>query len=197
MIDLRGRYVKTENINETEILLQMATAQGFMWVPGYKPLSCEAEWKDKQYFHFWENKEIKWSYIAFEEYENFSDLISGLEESEETERTITQADFCKAAAEFFRDVKSDYPREIGLAFSILEQKLFPSENEKDHGTVNIASLVASGTERAGGDNEFFSGRDFADAVLACIRDAVDSGNPEKTSDIASVFVMLERELFGV
>lgn len=128
MIDLRGRYIKTENINETEILLQMATAQGFMWTPGYKPLSCEDEWKDKQYFHFWENKEIKWSYIAFEEYENFSDLISGLEESEkteETERSITQADFCKAAAEFFRYTETNCAEEIGIALSILERKLFP------------------------------------------------------------------------
>lgn len=41
----------------------------------------------------------------------------------------------------------------------------------------------------------FTEQDFRNAVLSVIRDAVDSGNSDKTADIADVFVALERELF--
>lgn len=138
MIDLRGRYIKTENADETAALLGMATAQGFRWPAGYNPLSKKAVWMDKRFFHFWEDKDLACPTDTNLEFENFSDLISGSKEAERIERSITQADR---------------------------------------------------------DNELFSRQDFCNAVLSCIRDAVDSGNSEKTADIADVFVALERELF--
>lgn len=46
-------------------------------------------------------------------------------------------------------------------------------------------------------SEVITRREFSDAVLTIIRDTVDSGKPEKTADIAEVFVSLERELFGI
>lgn len=128
MIDLRYMYVRTENEDETAALLGMATAQGFKWKSGYKPLSKRVPWRERRLFCFCDDKKIIWRAEPDAEFENFSDLISGSKESErieETERSISQADFCKAAAEFFRCTETNCAEDIGLAFSILERKLFP------------------------------------------------------------------------
>lgn len=125
MIDLRYRYVKTENEDETAALLGMATAQEFKWKSGYKPLSKRVPWRERRFFYFWDDKSISWCDEDEIEFENFSDLISDIKESEETGRSITQADFCKAAAEFFRYTETNCAEEIGIALSILERKLFP------------------------------------------------------------------------
>lgn len=125
MIDLRYMYVRTENEDETAALLGMATAQGFKWKSGYKPLSKRVPWRERRLFCFCDDKKIIWRTEPDAEFENFSDLISGFKESEETDRSITQADFCKAAAEFFRYTETNCAEDIGVAFSILERKLFP------------------------------------------------------------------------
>lgn len=90
-------------------------------------------------------------------------------------KLITQRDFEKAVAEFFTEEKLMNTASVGLAFDELERKLF-SERKSENETV-------------------FTGQDLGDAVLTCIRDAVDSGNPERAEEIARVFVALEREMF--
>lgn len=125
MIDLRYRYVKTENEDETAALLGMATAQGFKWKSGYKPLSKRVPWRERRLFCFCDDKKIIWRAEPDAEFENFLDLLSIPKESGETERSITQADFCKAAAEFFKCTETNCAEDIGVAFSILERKLFP------------------------------------------------------------------------
>lgn len=92
-------------------------------------------------------------------------------------KSITQSDFEKAVSELFAGYRLRNAADVGLALDVLERKLF-SEKEKEPVT-----------------SKAFTGQDLENAVLTCIRDVVDSGNAEKTIDIASVFVMLERELF--
>lgn len=91
-------------------------------------------------------------------------------------KSITQSDFEKAVSELFVEYKLKNAADVGLALDVLEQKLF-SEKEP------VTSKV-------------FTGQDLGSAVLNCIRDAVDSGNPERAEEIARVFVSLEQELLG-
>lgn len=131
MIDLRGKSIKTKDMNETIALMSIAVMDGFVFgEENINPLNDVYLLKNERYFHFWEDDCVTWGTKEFMSPGEFADFS------------------------------------------------------------DISALRCE-------DEEVFTEQDFRNAVLSVIRDAVDSGNSDRTADIADVFVALERELFGI
>lgn len=126
MINLKGRYIKTKSEEETVALLGIATAQGFVGA-GYADPQTDPNLVLRRYFHFHDNMNVTSGSDAryFSSEADFEEFSYSINVHEKREKSVTQADFDNAAAEFFRDVESPAAEHIGIAFSVLERKLFP------------------------------------------------------------------------